>query len=232
MDSVITANNISKIYQNGDHPFYALKNVSISIPKGKLVILKGPSGSGKTTLLNILSSLDMPSEGEVIWDGVKLSDVGESEHEYLRRMKIGFVFQSVALIPIMNAYENVEFALRLTDKKKIDDARIKEVLKFVGMEERMMHMPGQMSGGEQQRIAIARAIVNHPMVLFADEPTAALDTKNGLSVIKLFKELVRSENTTVVMTTHDPNLMEMADELYELKDGEIIASRKDGPDHE
>ena len=135
---------------------------------------------------------------------------------------MGFVFQSIALIPVMNAYENVEFSLRLAGYQGNRDERVREILERVGMEKRMEHMPGQLSGGEQQRIAIARAVAHHPAVIFADEPTGALDTRSGLAVMHLFRQLVTDENVTIIMTTHDPNLMELGDVVYELEDGEII----------
>lgn len=218
---IITGNGIQKIYKTGNEDFYALKGVDIDIPEKSLTILKGRSGSGKTTLLNILSALDEPSSGEVYFDGRAFSTLSIKEKELIRRNEIGFVFQSVALIPIMNAYENVEFALRLVDDKENKDERIKNVLSLVNMGERLKHMPAQMSGGEQQRIAIARAIVKRPKVVFADEPTGALDTENGLKVMKLFRELIEKEGITIVMTTHDPNLMELGDVVYEMEDGEL-----------
>ena len=192
---------------------------------GKLTILKGRSGSGKTTLMNILSALDAPTEGDVSFDGQVYSEMEDAQKEQLRRKEIGFVFQAVALIPIMNAYENVDFAMRLAEPEltaKEVDERIRETLALVGMEERMRHMPGQMSGGEQQRVAIARAVAHRPKVVFADEPTGALDTESGLRVMQLFRNLIEKEGVTIVMTTHDPNLMELGDVVYELEDGEII----------
>lgn len=206
---------------NGEE-FWALKGLSLDIPKGKLTILKGRSGSGKTTLLNILSALDEPTEGNIWFDQVLMNDKTVEEKERIRRYDIGFVFQSVALIPIMTAYENVQFGLRLAEFEGDADARITEVMRLVGMEERMQHMPVQMSGGEQQRVAIARAVAHRPKVIFADEPTGALDTASGLAVIKLFKDLIAEENTTIVMTTHDPGLMEFGDVVYEIEDGEIV----------
>mgnify|MGYP002975060656 FL=1 len=209
----------------GDGEFYALKHVDIDIPAGKLTILKGRSGSGKTTLMNILSALDAPTEGDVSFDGQVYSEMEDAQKEQLRRKEIGFVFQAVALIPIMNAYENVDFAMRLAEPEltaKEVDERIRETLALVGMEERMRHMPGQMSGGEQQRVAIARAVAHRPKVVFADEPTGALDSESGLRVMQLFRNLIEKESVTIVMTTHDPNLMELGDVVYELEDGEII----------
>lgn len=223
--NIIEARNITRMFPVGDGEFYALKHVDIDIPAGKLTILKGRSGSGKTTLMNILSSLDAPTEGDVSFDGQVYSEMEDAQKEQLRRKEIGFVFQAVALIPIMNAYENVDFAMRLAEPEltaKEVDERIRETLALVGMEERMRHMPGQMSGGEQQRVAIARAVAHRPKVVFADEPTGALDTESGLRVMQLFRNLIEKEGVTIVMTTHDPNLMELGDVVYELEDGEII----------
>lgn len=223
--NIIEARNITRMFPVGDGEFYALKHVDIDIPAGKLTILKGRSGSGKTTLMNILSALDAPAEGDVSFDGQVYSEMEEAQKEQLRRKEIGFVFQAVALIPIMNAYENVDFAMRLAEPEltaKEVDERIRETLALVGMEERMRHMPGQMSGGEQQRVAIARAVAHRPKVVFADEPTGALDTESGLRVMQLFRNLIEKEGVTIVMTTHDPNLMELGDVVYELEDGEII----------
>ncbi len=223
--NIIQANNIIRMFPTGAGEFYALKGVDVEIPQGKLTILKGRSGSGKTTLMNILSTLDAPTDGNVIFDGQDYRDITELEKEQLRRKEIGFVFQAVALIPIMNAYENVDFAMRLAEadlSPNAVDARIRETLALVGMEERMLHLPGQMSGGEQQRVAIARAVAHRPKVVFADEPTGALDTETGLRVMKLFRDLIEKEGVTIVMTTHDPNLMELGDVVYELEDGEII----------
>ena len=223
--NIIEARNITRMFPVGDGEFYALKHVDIDIPAGKLTILKGRSGSGKTTLMNILSALDAPTEGDVSFDGQVYSEMEDAQKEQLRRKEIGFVFQAGALIPIMNAYENVDFAMRLAEleltAKEVDE-RIRETLALVGMEERMRHMPGQMSGGEQQRVAIARAVAHRPKVVFADEPTGALDTESGLRVMQLFRNLIEKEGVTIVMTTHDPNLMELGDVVYELEDGEII----------
>ena len=223
--NIIEARNITRMFPVGDGEFYALKHVDIDIPAGKLTILKGRSGSGKTTLMNILSALDAPTEGDVSFDGQVYSEMEDAQKEQLRRKEIGIVFQAVALIPIMNAYENVDFAMRLAEPEltaKEVDERIRETLALVGMEERMRHMPGQMSGGEQQRVAIARAVAHRPKVVFADEPTGALDTESGLRVMQLFRNLIEKEGVTIVMTTHDPNLMELGDVVYELEDGEII----------
>lgn len=222
MEDIMIAENVVKCFKTGGEDFYALKGVDMEVSRGRLTILKGRSGSGKTTLLNALSTLDEPTSGEIYFDGRAYSELTDKDKEKIRREEIGFIFQSVALIPIMNAYENVDFALRLTGNTEDSDAHIREVLELVGMKDRMLHMPAQMSGGEQQRVAIARAIIHRPKVIFADEPTGALDTETGIRVMALFRKLVEKEGITIVMTTHDPNLMELGDIIYEMKDGELV----------
>lgn len=229
MENAIIAKNIKRYFKAGDGTTVrALDGVSMEIKKGTLAILKGRSGSGKTTLLNILSALDMPTEGSVQFLDKNLEQMTEKDREMLRRYEMGFVFQSIALIPTMTAYENVEFALRLAKTDVINantentQDRVSELLERVGLSKRMDHMPDQLSGGEQQRVAIARAVAHHPKVVFADEPTGALDTAAGFEVIRLFRELIDDEGITIVMTTHDPNLMELGDEVFELSDGIVI----------
>lgn len=226
MENAIIAKNIKRYFKAGDGTTVrALDGVSMEIKKGTLAILKGRSGSGKTTLLNILSALDMPTEGSVQFLDKNLEQMTEKDREMLRRYEMGFVFQSIALIPTMTAYENVEFALRLAKTDVINENtqdRVSELLERVGLSKRMDHMPDQLSGGEQQRVAIARAVAHHPKVVFADEPTGALDTAAGFEVIRLFRELIDDEGITIVMTTHDPNLMELGDEVFELSDGIVI----------
>lgn len=223
MTNMISAKGVKKGFPvAGGETFWALKGLDLEIAKGQLAILKGRSGSGKTTLMNILSALDYPTEGDVFFQGVNISQLGEKERSLLRRKKIGFVFQSVALVPMMTAYENVEFALRLAKYSGNRRARAEECLKMVGLGNRLHHLPQELSGGEQQRVAIARAIVHQPEVIFADEPTAELDTTTGLQVVKIFKELCASEGITIVMTTHDTGLMELGDVVYQLEDGEFV----------
>ncbi len=222
METAIHVENIEKYFPLGNGgKFYALKDISMDIPTSALTILRGRSGSGKTTLLNILSALDDPTSGTVDFMGHHLETMSGGEKEKLRRYEIGFVFQSIALIPVMSAYENVDFALRLAGYTGDRHKRICEVMERVGLTKRMNHMSGQLSGGEQQRVAIARAVAHHPKVVFADEPTAALDTASGLAVMKLFRELVEEEHSTIVMTTHNPAIMDLGDELYAISDGVI-----------
>ena len=189
--------------------------------------MRGRSGSGKTTLMNILGALDSPKSGSVIMTGKDIVALSEHEREDIRRKKIGFVFQSVALIPMMTAYENVEFALRLAGCRENRAKRTKEVLNLVGLGRRMNHMPQELSGGEQQRVAIARAIAHKPEIIFADEPTAELDSGTSVQVMKIFRKLVEEEGITIVMTTHDAGLMEGADYIYELEDGEIVDEKEE-----
>jgi len=223
MENVITVKGVKKGFPvAGGDTFWALKGLDFEICRGQLVILRGRSGSGKTTLMNILSALDQPTEGEVFVEGTDITKLSEKERGLFRRRKVGFVFQSVALVPMMTAYENVEFALRLARYKGNRAERVAECLKMVGLSNRMHHLPQELSGGEQQRVAIARAIAHKPDILFADEPTAELDTNTGLQVVKIFKELAAMEGVTIVMTTHDTGLMEIGDAVYQLEDGEFV----------
>lgn len=221
---ILSTKNLCRDFKIGDGSVvHALKNINIEIEKGKLTILRGRSGSGKTTLINILGALDKPTEGTVTFNGQEITNLSERKRDELRRYQMAFVFQSVALISSMTATENVEFGLRLAkfpyEKRS---ARAKEVLKNVGLDKRSHHRPGEMSGGEQQRVAIARAIAHQPALVFADEPTAELDTTTSLHIVKLFKDLVKDYGMTIIMTTHDPSMIDIADKVYTLEDGEIV----------
>lgn len=228
MTNQIETLGVSRVFPvAGGDDFYALRDVDIRIQEKTLTVLKGRSGSGKTTLVNILGALDMPTTGRVFLDGEDITAMSEKQREQLRRTKIGFVFQSVSLLPIMTAYENVEFALRLAGYQGNLRERAQRCLKLVGLGGRMDHMPQEMSGGEQQRVAIARAIAHKPRVIFADEPTAELDSGTSLQVMKLFSELVEKEDITIVMTTHDQGLMSMGGKLYELQDGRLVKGETD-----
>ena len=200
MSELLTAQNVCRDFVIGDGSvIHALKDINMNVAEGKLTILKGRSGSGKTT---------------------KLSDAKRDE---IRRYQMAFVFQSVALMSSMTAYENVDFGLRLAgfplDKRQ---ERVTKCLEEVGLAKRMHHRPGELSGGEQQRVAIARALAHEPKIIFADEPTAELDSGTSHHIVELFKTLVLDEHMTIVMTTHDVSLLEIADRVYTLEDGEII----------
>ena len=225
MEHIIEAKDVCMDFKIGDGSVvHALKGINLQIQPNKLSVLRGRSGSGKTTLINILGALDRPTSGEVFFleEENVITKLSDTARDKLRRTDMAFVFQSVALISTMTAFENVEFALRLTRlpyKERIE--RAKQALVQVGLEKRMHHRPGEMSGGEQQRVAIARAIATRPKIIFADEPTAELDSPTGFAVMKLFKDLVRDNDLTIVMTTHDTSMMEVADIVYTLEDGVI-----------
>lgn len=223
MSVILKAENVSRRFKIGDgSTVHALEGVNLEIESGKLAVLRGRSGSGKTTLINILGALDKADEGKVYFENTDLSSLNSSQQDMLRRRDMAFVFQSVALISTMTAYENVEFGLRLAGVPLAQrSGRAKECLTRVGLEKRMNHRPGELSGGEQQRVAIARAVCHKPKIIFADEPTSALDMPTGLAVMKLFRDFINSEGVTIVMTTHDEAMMELADKVYMLEDGKI-----------
>ncbi|MBE5873205.1 MAG: ABC transporter ATP-binding protein [Lachnospiraceae bacterium] len=223
-NNIIEIKNVNRIFPTAGGDFQALKDINAGIPKGVLTILKGRSGSGKTTLLNIVGALDRPTSGEVIIQGKNICDLSDTAREKLRRTSIGFVFQSVSLIPTMNAFQNVEFSMRLAGIKEGRKQRVEECLKMVGLGNRMHHMPSEMSGGEQQRVAIARAIAHRPAILLADEPTAELDSAMAAEVTKLFQEMTKTENVTIIMTTHDTGLMDAGDKVIELENGQQVTS--------
>lgn len=221
-NKIIILDNIKRSFHTAAGTFEALKGIDAEIPEGSLVILKGRSGSGKTTLLNIIGALDDPTVGRVLLEGKNISKMSDREKENFRRTRLGYVFQSVSLIPTMNALQNVEFSLRLAGVKKGREERAKECLKMVGLGGRIKHMPAEMSGGEQQRVAIARAIAHRPRILLADEPTAELDSAMAAEVTKLFQEMTQKEGVTIIMTTHDVGLMDAGDMVIELEHGEQI----------
>ncbi len=223
MEYMVEAKEVTRSFPlEGGNSIQVLKGISLQIPKGEFAILRGRSGSGKTTLMNLLGALDAPTSGQIYLEGQEIGGLSEAERGKIRRKQVGFVFQSVALIPTMNAYENVEFSLRLANIRENRKKRVEECLRMVGLGHRMDHMPQEMSGGEQQRVAIARAIAHRPQVLFADEPTAELDSATGLKVVHIFKELTRLEGITVIMTTHDVGLMDAGDRVFTMEDGELI----------
>jgi putative ABC transport system ATP-binding protein len=217
---VIELRNVSRLYHRGADEVHALEHVSLAIPAGRFVALMGPSGSGKSTLLNILAGLDRPTEGEVSVAGRKLGDLSEDELAAFRAAHMGFVFQFFNLIPVLSARENVELPLLLTSLGKPQRReRAETALRIVGLAERGGHMPGQLSGGEQQRTAIARAIVTDPEIVVADEPTGDLDAKNAEEVLGLLRTLKQEFGKTVVIVTHDPRAERYVDEVMLLDKG-------------
>ena len=231
-NAIIKTKGIKRAFDTPAGKFWALKGIDVEIPEGKFVILRGRSGSGKTTLMNIINSLDDPTEGDVFIEGTNLKELSEKERENLRRTKMGFVFQSVSLIPSLNAFQNVEFSMRMAGLKINKDSakRVEDCLKLVGLGNRMNHMSAEMSGGEQQRVAIARALAHRPSIIFADEPTAELDSAMAAKVTEIFKEMTRKEGITVLMTTHDVGLMGAADMIIELENGERIERNTESED--
>ncbi|MGQ4913701.1 MAG: ABC transporter ATP-binding protein [Candidatus Asgardarchaeia archaeon] len=219
---IIKAENVWKEYKRGREIVDALRDINLEVARGEFLVVIGPSGSGKTTLLNVLSGLDRPSKGKVVLDDMDLTAIDERLLPKIRREKVGFVFQDFNLISNLTAAENVMAPLLPTDlKTKEIERRATEIIRLVGLIDRKDHLPKQLSGGEQQRIAIARALVNEPKVVFADEPTGNLDSSTGMEIMKLLQQLNKKKGTTFVVVTHDENLIQFADRVVHLRDGEI-----------
>ena len=221
MGSVVEVKEVTRDFQTPGGKVSVLKGITCTIEKDTMCILRGRSGSGKTTLLNIIGALDDPTSGKILIDGKNPSSLIGRSRENMRRRDLGFVFQSVSLIPSMNAIQNVEFSMRMAGVSENMEKRAQEVLSLVGLSNRMTHMPQEMSGGEQQRVAIARAIAHRPRLILADEPTAELDSGMATEVTRLFKQISEEEHVTIIMTTHDVGLMGAGDQLIELKNGRI-----------
>lgn len=224
---VVKTVNIEKTYRLGEVRVHALRGVNIDVSRGEFLAIMGPSGSGKTTLLNIIGALDKPTKGKVYVEDEDITVFREKDLTNLRRHKIGFVFQFYNLIPVLTAFENVELPMLIAGvPKKERETRAKELLRMVGLEDRAEHRPDELSGGEQQRVAIARALANRPSIILADEPTGDLDSKTGLEVMKIFKNLAKREGVTVIVVTHDPVVTRMADRVLQMRDGIIVGERK------
>ncbi|PLS01075.1 ABC transporter ATP-binding protein [Neobacillus cucumis] len=227
MEPIVKVRNVYHSFGKGQQKFEVLKGITLSIEPNSLVALKGRSGSGKTTLLNLMGALDEPESGEIHFAGKLLNDFSKKEKEKLRRTSIGFIFQSFGLIPLMTVEENIEFGLRISEIPSLEwKKRIKDTIELVGLTKRANHLPFQLSGGEQQRCAIARAIAPGPALILADEPTAELDSSMAFQVIEIFQELTRNKQTTIVMTTHDNSLLEVIDDVYTLESGGITYEQK------
>jgi len=218
----IQIENVSKVYRVGEVETHALNDVSLSIADGEFTALVGPSGSGKTTLLQLIGCLDRPDRGVVKIKGQDVTRFKANQRADLRREKIGFIFQFFALVPVLNAYENVELPLLLSNRNaKERRERVMELLEAVGLSNRARHRPNQMSGGEQQRVAIARALAPRPVMVLADEPTANLDTDNGKQVMEIMQRLNEKTGTAFVFATHDPRVVAFARRVVKLRDGRI-----------
>ena len=223
-DNILVCDGLVKIYKTDDVEVLALQGLELEIERGELVAIIGKSGSGKSTLLNMIGGLEKPTAGRLYVDGHDLFAMSEKGLVEYRRKSVGFVWQNSGqnLFPYFTALQNVEAPLyfdHMSQKARREKAM--GLLKMIGIDHRANSYPAQMSGGEQQRVAIARAVAHKPKIIFADEPTGALDTNTGLGIIKLFKELIVKEGITIVMTTHDPNLMDFGDAVYEMEDGEL-----------
>ena len=220
---LLVATDVTREYPSGDSVIHALRGVNLAASPGELVAVRGRSGSGKTTFLNILGGLDHPTSGTVVIDGHEVSAMSEDELVEVRRRSVAFIFQSFGLVPILSAAENVEIPLRLVRAEpKGRDARVRELLELVGLGGRAKHRPHELSGGEQQRVAIARALANRPRILLADEPTGQLDSETGHVIMLLLRDVVRTEGVTALVATHDPALIDLADRVVELRDGELF----------
>ena len=222
MKTIVELKNLSKIYNTGEKEFKALDNIDLSIEKGEFVVILGPSGAGKSTLLNLIGGMDTPTNGSIKIDGEEISKYNENKLSEYRAENIGFIFQFYNILPTLTVLENVELIKDVV--KNGNDS--KEAIKAVGLEEHMNKFPNQLSGGEQQRVSIARAIVKNPKLLLCDEPTGALDSKTGKEIIKLLLSLCEEYQTTIVVVTHNSNLAELGTRLIRIGDGKIIENKK------
>ena len=224
---MISIKNLSKTYLSGDIAVHALKNISLEIDKGAFLAVAGPSGSGKTTLLNCIGCIDQADEGLITIENDRVSEMDKNGRTLFRRQNLGFIFQSYNLIPVLSSYENIALALQLNsnDKREIDE-KTREILKEVGLEGMENRRPNRLSGGQQQRVAVARALVDNPKLILADEPTANLDSHTGEAILDLMKEMNNRHGITFIFSTHDQMVMDRADRLIQLHDGEIQSDRR------
>lgn len=225
-EPVLRVRNLSKIYMQGKIPVHALNDVSFDVEKGEFLSIVGPSGSGKSTLLSMIGLLDKPTSGSVFIDDKEITKAKESEVPKLRREKIGFVFQQFNLIPTLTAFENVDIAMRFARKPKNERKKMAvELLTQMGLADRMKHKPSELSGGEQQRTAIARALSNHPAIILADEPTGEVDTKTRDMIVKLLKDL-SEEGHTILVVTHDTAVAQQTGRIITMRDGKIESDKR------
>src|SRR5688500_6534299 len=229
--AVVHADDLTRIYGEGETAVHALRGVSLDIPQGDLTAIKGPSGSGKSTLMHILAGLDTPTAGQVAIAGTQITRLGDSDLTKLRREHIGFVFQFFNLLPMLTAEENVMLPLSIAGEKP-DPAFFETLLHDVGLADRRTHRPSELSGGQQQRVAIARALVSRPTVVFADEPTGNLDSRTGKEILELLHSSVSDYGQTLVMVTHDARVAAVADRTLFLADGVIVRDLGNATEHD
>lgn len=224
MDSFLKIENVSKIFNpNSSLQVDALKDINITLQKGEFVVLSGPSGSGKTTLLNLIGGLDNCSKGDINLDGLDITKLDENQLCDERRDNIGFVFQAYNLIPVFNAFENIEYIMKLQGTNEQEcKKRVTQIAKKLGIEQYLQKLPSQLSGGQQQRVAVARAVASKPKLILADEPTANLDSKSALELMDMMEKLNEDENITIIFSSHDPMVIKKAKRHIVLKDGKII----------
>ena len=213
--------DVSKTYQLSGVQVNAVKSVNLDIEQGEFASIMGPSGSGKSTMMNILGCLDIPSTGEYMLDGIEVGKLNDNELAEIRGEKVGFIFQTYNLLPRISAIENVMMGLSYISNKEIKEKAI-SALEKVGLKDRMKHKPGEMSGGEQQRVSIARALVKNPRIVLADEPTGALDTKTGSEIMEILTNLNTESKITVLIVTHEPDVAKLTKRIISFRDGEII----------
>jgi len=220
--ALVDIRNVVKDYSLGRTTIHALKNVSLSIEAGEFTSIVGPSGCGKTTMLNLIGCIDRPSSGSIWFDGLSTSTVGDDAKAALRLAKIGFIFQSFNLVPVLTIAENIEIPMMLAHRPKRERrARVEELMRLVGLMDYVSHKPDELSGGQRQRVAIARALANEPRLVIADEPTANLDGATGETILEAMKDLNEKNGVTFIFSTHDPRVMRYARRIVKLRDGEI-----------
>jgi len=217
---IVTMEHVTKVYGEGDSRVWGLHDVSLTIQQGEVVSIVGASGSGKSTLLHIMGGVDSPTSGKVVVDGRDITKLNDEQMAIFRRRKVGFVFQAYHLIPVLTVEENITMPI-LLDHRKPDKEYVERIMEMLGLQDRRKHLPNQLSGGQQQRTAIARALANQPSLILADEPTGALDSKNGNEVIALLQNSVKQLNQTLVLITHNIDLAREADRIVKIVDGEI-----------
>lgn len=217
---IVTMENVTKVYGESETRVWGLHNVSLTVKQGETLAIVGASGSGKSTLLHIMGGVDSPTSGRVVVDGKDITTLNDEQMSVFRRRKIGFVFQAYHLIPVLSVEENITMPI-LLDHRKPDKEYVEHIMEMLGLQDRRKHLPNQLSGGQQQRAAIARALANRPSLILADEPTGALDSKNGNEVITLLQNSVKQLNQTLVLITHNIDLAREADRIVKLVDGEI-----------